>query len=105
MTGSNPSKYIQRWVTLSKHLLNLLGSLSPLQYHFQWQILTKKPLDLHLARHITTQTRLTAHGTGHLDEADESGCSRMPHSMLDHSNVYPGDFRFHLSQNLSNLET
>lgn len=93
MTGSNLSKYIQGWVSPSKHLFNLLGSLWPFGYHFKWQSLTRNAFNLRLARHITTQTRLTAHGTGHLDEADESGCSRMPHSVLDHSNVYPNDFR------------
>lgn len=97
MIGSNPSKYIQGWVSPSKHLSNLLGSLSPLRNRFKWQILTRNALDLRLARHITTQTRLTAHGTGHLDEADESGCSRMPHSVLDHSNVYSNDFRLETS--------
>lgn len=36
---------------------------------------------------MSAQTRLTTHGTCHLDEADKSGCTRMPSSMRDHFNV------------------
>lgn len=61
---------------------------------------------IRLARHVTAQTRLTTHGTVDLDEADESGCSRMPRTIQDHFKVHPGEFVWglHILQSGSSFE-